>query len=285
MESLKKIGELCKTHYEKLILIVALIILGVAVGYLYLESQKEKEKIGEFFSDVGRRSNKPVPPANLTNYQAMLAVAQNPAKLDFTSPHNLFNPVKWKRLPDGGLLKEVKGTEGTLDQLDILDIRALNFVIVLDRVAGPGYWINITNEVAPANARRIAQFATVNPVNTNTKVFVLREVKGPPEEPSELVLELKETGERISISRDKPYVRADAYEADLRFRLDNKNFLRQRVGATLRLGSDEFKIIGINPNEISFLQVANEKRYTKRREATPANPAANTGGSTGGGGR
>src|SRR5438093_7248552 len=161
MDLLKKIAELCKAHYEKLILIVALIILGVAVGYLYLESQKEKEKIGEFFSDVGRRSNKPVPPANLTNYQTILAVAQNPPKLDFTQPHNLFNPVKWRKLGDSKF-KEVKGTETTLDQLDILEIRPLNFTIALDRVAGPGYWINVTNEVAPPNQRRIAQFATVN---------------------------------------------------------------------------------------------------------------------------
>jgi hypothetical protein len=278
MDLLKKIAELCKAHYEKLILILALIILGVAVGYLYLESQKEKEKIGEFFSDVGRRSNKPVPPANLTNYQTILAVAQTPPKLDFTQPHNLFNPVKWKKLGDT-IIKEVTGMEG-LDKLDILDIRPLNFVIALDRVAGPGYWINVTNEVAPPNQRRIAQFATINPVNTNTKVFVLREVKGPPEEPSELVLELKETGERITIAKDKPYVRAEAFETDLRFRLENKNFPRQRVGATLRLGGDEFKIIGISTNEINFL-APNEKRHNKRRDAVPVNPTANTGGSTG----
>src|SRR5258705_6630883 len=121
MDSLKKILEVCKQHYEKLILILALIILGVAVGYLYLESQKEKEKIREFFTDVGRRSNKPVPPANLTNYQTIVAVAQNPPKLDFTQPHNLVNPVKWKKIGDK-LIKELKGTESTLDQLEILTI-------------------------------------------------------------------------------------------------------------------------------------------------------------------
>jgi hypothetical protein len=284
MDSLKKILEVCKQHYEKLVLILALVILGVAVGYLYLESQKEKEKIREFFTDVGRRSNKPVLPANLTNYQTILAVAQNPPKLDFTSPHNVFNPVKWKKVGDkGGMIKEVIGTESTLDKLDILEIRPLNFTIALDRVAGPGYWINVTNEVAPLNQRRIAQFAGVNPVNTNTKVFILREVKGPPEEPSELVLELKENNERITIAKDKPYVRAEAFEADLRYQLENKNFLRQRVNATLRLGSDEFKIIAINQNEIHFLALPNEKKYIKRRQAP--NPGTNTASSTSGGGR
>jgi hypothetical protein len=281
MDSLKKILEVARQHYEKLILILTLIILGVAVGYLYFKSQEEKEKIREFFTDVGRRSNKPVPPANLTNYQAVLAIAQNPPKLDFTQPHNVLNPVKWKKAGDK-LFKEYKGTETTLDQLDILAIRPLNFVVAFDRVAGPGYWINVTNEVAPPNQRRIAQFAGVNPVNTNTKVFILREVTGPAEDPQELVLELKDSGERVTISKDKPYVRADAYEADLKYNLENKNFARQRVGATLRLGGDEFKIIAINQNEIHFL-ASNDKKHIKRRDAP--NPGTNTASSTSGGAR
>jgi hypothetical protein len=210
-------------------------------------------------------------------------VVQNPPKLDFTQPHNLVNPVKWKKIGDK-LIKELTGTE-SLDKLDILTIRPLNFVIAFDRVAGPGYWINVTNEVAPPNQRRIAQFTGVNPVNTNTKVFILREVTGPAEDPQGLVLELKESGERITISKDKPFVRADAYEADLRSNLENKSFLRQRIGATLRLGGDEFKIVGINQNEITFLAVANDKKYIKRREPGPNNAITNTAGSTSGGAR
>ena len=69
---MKKYGEILKQHYEKVILIAALVGLGVAVFYLYGETQKEKDKISEFFQDVGRRAVKPVPPVDLTNYTTII---------------------------------------------------------------------------------------------------------------------------------------------------------------------------------------------------------------------
>src|SRR6185503_16218925 len=130
----------------------------------------------EFFTDVQRKPAKGVRAADLTNYTAALLKLQNPPPLDFGSPHFLLNPVKWKQGPGGGPIKEVKGTESGLDMLEIVNITPLNFVIAFERTAGPGYWINVTNEVAIGPNRRIAQFATPN--STNTKVFILREVKG-----------------------------------------------------------------------------------------------------------
>jgi hypothetical protein len=272
MDSIKKYGEGLKQHYEKVILIVALIALGGAVFYLYGETQREKERISEFFQDVGRRAVKPVKPVDLTNYAAVVAKANNPPPLDLSLPHNVLNPVKWKQTPTGELIKEVTGTEGDLDLLEVTRHDPLNFSIHFDRTAGPGYWINITNEVAAGYNRRIAQFATLNV--TNLKVFILREVQGEPENPTALVLELKETGERVTISKEKPFVRAEAYEVDLRFPPENKNFPRQRVGATLRFGGEEYRIVGINQSEIIFMG-DNDKRYSKTvgaRQEAAANP-------------
>ena len=269
---MKKYGDIIKQHYEKVILIAALVGLGLAVFYLYSETQKEKDKISEFFQDVGRRAVKPVPPVNLTNYTVVINKAQNPPPLDLGRPHNVLNPVKWKQTSNGDLFKEVIGTESGLDLLEITRHDSLDFSIHFERVAGSGYWINITNEAVAGVGRRLAQFATLN--STNLKVFILREVKGPPEEPTELVLELKETGERVSISKDKPFVRAEAYEVDLRYPVENRDFKKQRVGATLRFGGEEYKIFAINQNEIVFLG-DNDKKYSKpvaRREAARAGP-------------
>ena len=270
MESLKRIGDVCKQHYEKLVLIVALLVLGGAVWYLFNESQSEKEKIKEFFTGVQRKSVKMVRPADLTNYSAVMQLSKAPPTLDYGPPHYLFNPVKWKKGANDELIKEAKGTE-LLDRLEITSIRPLNFTLAFDRVAGSGYWINMTNEVATGYGRRLAQFTKAG--ETNTKVFVLREVKGNQESPDELVLELKETGERVSITKDKPFVRAEAYEADIRYALENKNFPKQRVGATLRLGDEEYQIVAINQNEIVLL-APNEKKYTVRYKAGETNTAA-----------
>src|SRR5688572_17731161 len=165
MDSVKKYGEILKQHYEKVILIVALVGLGVAVFYLYGETQKEKDKISEFFQDVGRRAVKPVPPVNLTNYTAVIHKAQNPPPLDLGLPHNVLNPVKWKQTANGDLFKEIIGTESGIDLLEVTRHDALDFSIHFERVAGSGYWINITNEVAAAFGRRVAQFATLNATN------------------------------------------------------------------------------------------------------------------------
>jgi hypothetical protein len=261
MDSLKRLGDICRQHYEKLILIIALIVLGGAVWYLYMENESEKEKIKEFFTDVRRKPAKGVRPADLTNYTAALTKLQNPPALDLGLPHYLLNPVKWKESPQG-LIKEVTGTESGIDPLEIINITPLNFVIAFERTAGPGYWINVTNEVAVGGNRRIAQFATLN--STNTKVFILREVKGAAEDPAELILELKESSERVTISKEKPFMRAEAYQADLRYPLENnKTFLKQRVGAQLRFGGEDYKIVAINQNEIVLL-AGNDKKYTKR---------------------
>jgi hypothetical protein len=291
MDSLKQLGEICKQHYEKLILIVALVVLGVAVCWLYMENEREKEKIKEFFTEAQRKSAKMVPPADLTNYYAAVAKLQNPPPLELTLPHYLFNPVKWKQT-QGGLIKEVKGTESGIDLLEVVSITPLNFTIAFERKAGPGFWINVTNEVIVSAGRRIAQFATLN--STNTKVFILREVQPPPpEDPAQdaewlkqaqLVLELKETGERITISKEKPFVRADAYQTDLRYGPDNRMFSKQRVGAQLTFGGESYKIVGINQNEVE-LMASNDKKYTKRY--SPGAPAASAAASpaTGNGAR
>lgn len=262
MESLKRLGDICKQHYEKLILIIALIVLGGAVWWLYMENESEKEKIKDFFTDVRRKPAKGVRPADLTNYTAAVTKLQSPPALDFGLPHYLLNPVKWKQSSQG-LIKEVTGTESGIDPLEILNITPLNFVIAFERTAGPGYWINVTNEVVIGGNRRIAQFATLN--STNTRVFILREVKGTAEEPSELVLELKDSGERITISKEKPFVRAEAYQADLRYPLDTppKTFSKQRVGAKLHFGGENYEIVAINQNEIVLL-AGNLKKYSKR---------------------
>jgi hypothetical protein len=283
MDSIKKLGEVCKQHYEKLLLIVALVLLAGAVASLYMENEKQKEKIKEFFTDVKRTKASPVQSANLTNYNAALATLQNPPALDFGRPHYLLNSVKWKETPQGELIKETTETASGLDLLQIANISPLNFTIAFERKAGPGFWINITNEVITGGAgRRIAQFATLNA--TNLKVFILRDIKGPPppaDDPVqeeewvkqvEFVLELKDSGERISISKEKPFVRAEAYQADLNYPPEKKTFPRQRAGAHLSFGGEEYDIVAINQNEIIF-RALNDKKYTKRYDPAAAGTA------------
>ncbi len=163
---------------------------------------------------------------------------------------------------------EITSDQDLIKNIQVTTIRPLNFVIAFDRVAGSGYWFNVTNEVAsfPAPRRQI-YFAILNATNTSNKIFVLREVHGDTADPAGFVLELRETGDRIPVGRDKPYIRPDAYEADLKLILENKTFTKQRVGAKLRSGGDEYKIVAINQNEVVLSASSNDKKYLIRLAA------------------
>src|SRR2546425_621466 len=170
MEFLRKIGQVLREHHEKIILTLVLLGLAVAVAYVYQASQSEEQKLREFTKKFEKAKVNPVKAVDLSEYEAVVQVAQKPPHLDLSAPHNLLNPVKWQRSQKGDLIKVVTGTE-VVDKLEITRITPLNFVIAFSRPAGPGYWINITNEVATDPRKRfIAQYTILN--ETNKQVFI-----------------------------------------------------------------------------------------------------------------
>jgi hypothetical protein len=78
-----------------------------------------------------------------------------------------------------------------------------------------------------------------------------------------LVVELKESGERVEIGRERPFVRTNTFEVDLKWKVDNKEFKRQRTNSVVSLGGDPYKIVAINPAEV-VLSAPNDKKYTVR---------------------
>jgi hypothetical protein len=266
MEGLSKVGDIFRNHYEKVILALALLGLGAAVVILMQSSQAEQDKIQDYIGQVERRSGARVKPIDLTSLETKLKEAQTPPSLEIAGEHNLFNPVKWQRRADGAWIKNVKGTESTLDELEILRIAPLQFIISLDRFTGNGYTIAVTNEAAlPPYPKTMKPFYTLN--DTNKPLMILREIKGSQESP-ELVLELKDTGERVEISKEKPFIRTNTYEADLKWKVENRSFNRQRTNSVVPLGSDLYKIVAINPGEI-VMSASNDKKYTVRAPSAP----------------
>src|SRR6266568_1649957 len=264
MEFLKNIGAVCRQHYEKILLTLVLFGLAVTVAFLYHATQSEAEKVQDFLKVIAKKKVAGVKPVSLARSDAVIQQAQAPPALNLASPHYLLNPVRWQRLPGGQLVK-ITSDQDLIKNIQVTSIRPLNFVIAFDRVAGTVYHFNVTNEVAIfPKPRHESLFATLNVTN---KFFVLREVHGEPADPAAFVLELRETGDRISVGRDKPYVRPDAYEADLKLILENKTLTKQREGAKLRSGGDEYKIVAINQNEVVLSASSNDKKYIIRLSA------------------
>lgn len=276
MEFLKKIAQGCRQHYEKVILTGALIGLGLAVWFLYEASLAEETKTAEYLKGVAKRPVKPVPPLDLARTQAALKKASSPPSFNLSSGHYLFNPVTWQLGRDGNFIKIATGKEVGLSVLIASRIRPLNLSIALDRVATSGeppnvtvngYQMVSTNDAAPSHLRRLPQFATVNATNRNA-VFILREVKGPPEAPTELIVELRDTGERVSVLPNKPFTRTVDYEADLTYPITGKTYPRQRKGKIITAGGDTGKIAEITADTVVLSDESNQKTYNVRLAGT-----------------
>jgi hypothetical protein len=261
--------DLLKNHYEKLLLSLMLIGLAAAVWFLYQKSVTEEEAAKEYFVVVEKRKVKGVSPVDLSPYQNVLKKAQNPPPLVLAGGHNVFNPVKWQRRPDGTLLKIQTGREVGPEAMTIARVTPLYFIINLDKVANPGYIIGTTRENAerPIDRRKKAKFYTVNAPAATNDFFTLKEIKGPPEDPTELILELADTKERVSIAKGKDFKKAVGYEVDLKYPVENKDFKNLRIGSTLTLAGDQYIIVAISENEVVLSARLNDKKYTVRQIA------------------
>ena len=107
--------------------------------------------------------------------------------------------------------------------------------------------------------------AVVNPSETNKQsVFILREVKGEPKEPSELVGELKEfNGERFSFAPGRPYSRVLTYEAELRYKPNpDKKYTAIRTNSPVDIEGQVYKVVDITPQRVVLSDDSNGKQYS-----------------------
>src|ERR1041385_6311893 len=264
MDFLKKITDACRSHYEKLLL--SLVLLGLAGAVVYLSKIKsdEDEKIKEFLRQgVGTKKVAGVNPVDLSANDAALRLITNPPPLNFSLPHHLFNPVKWQRRPppDTTLIKLVTGYEVGWGKMSVTRITPLNFIIALQRVPTPGsYYIEVTHEGAarPADRKPKPRFATTN--SALNEFFKLIEIKGPPEEPTGLVLELADGVTKTEIAKDKPFTKVEGYEADLKYSIDGKAFNNLRLNSHIRFQGEDSIVIAITANEVVVSARSNDKK-------------------------
>ena len=275
MDQLKKIGLLCRQHYEKLILVFVLLLLAGAVWYLYQASQEEGDATRKMTEGYKTKAGAPVEAVKLDRFMAAMKVATNPPALNYAGKHNLFNPVKWQQPRGSGqYIKVVSGAEVGANAMRIVAISPLQLSIAFDRPAATGsdvtgYHIVVTNELATlVRQRRIVQYVPTGA--TNTQVFILNEVKGPPEAPTELVARLKDfNNETISFAPGKPYTRVVGHEAELVYVPSGKKYPRLRKDSPLDIEGEPYKVVDISASKVVVSDDSNGKRYTIEQMAAP----------------
>jgi hypothetical protein len=248
-----------KSHYEKIILSVVLLGLAAAAALMPMKVSQEKQKEEERRNVMTHPNAKQMPPVDLTTNAIVLARLEQPEQLKYGGEHNLFNPVRWKRRPDGGL---VRGSETGISALKITDIHPLYFRVSFDQVnATPDnirYQISVLKETG-RNHRPTPRIAGLNEKNN---MFTIKEVVGDPNDPMELKLLLEGEKEPIVISKGKPYEKIIGYAADFHHQTENRDWKDRTVKDELNFGGETYNIVAITANEVVLSASSNKKQTT-----------------------
>jgi hypothetical protein len=256
-----------KKHYEKIILSIVLLgLVGALLGLPFLISS-DQSRMKDLTDTIITTKVAPLPDLDLTRESGAAARLDSPAVFDFSTTNKLFNPVEWRRAADNTIFPVKTGKE-IVEACVVAKITPLYFLLTFDSVetngVAPRYVVGIERQAAasPAQRRRVQRYVSSD--DPKKDLFTLVSVKGPPENPDQLVLKLADTGETVSISKDKPFQRVDAYTADLKYDPEKKIFMNRREGSAISFGGEDYIIVAIHDNEVILSAASNQKRTTLR---------------------
>ncbi len=264
--------EFLKKHYEKVLLSVVLVGLAVAAALLPIKVASVRNTLEQATRRYETRNIKPLKPLDLSTNEAELARLETgvPMPLE-THGHHIFNPIEWVQKPGPDRILIPREDTGT-KALIVTNIEPLHTTIEFEglRDAGPNprYTFRVKREAATNNIfwhpyQRIAG------VGDKSDAFTLKEVKGPKEDPTEVVLELSDSKQTVSVSKDKPYDEVAGYAADLRYGVDNKLFPHVRQGQKITVGGVAYNIVAISQSDVTLEDSQTRKRTTIHWAAAP----------------
>ncbi len=254
-----------KKHYEKILLGVVLLGLVGAMVFLPFLILHDRNVLDNTRMGIISHPVKPLPPLDLTEESNTIQRLQLPYQLDFETTNKLFNPVVWQRAVDGTLIKIESGNEVGPAAVKVTSIKPLYFILTLDSVQtnqfGARYIIGVESQAAPVSWRRTKRqhYASIGDKN---EAFAITAVQGPPDNPTQLILQLTDSGEMATIAKNKPFRRVDAFMADLKYGPEEKSWDGQRVGDDLKFAGDDYIIVAIGRNEVVLSAKSNQKKTT-----------------------
>jgi hypothetical protein len=267
-----------KKNYEKILLGLVLVGLVVVAVFLLFLVASEKQAQADRRNKITTRTPKPLFPPELSQVDASLKRAGTPFQLVLSdSTHKLFNPERWQKSPDGHLVRNPVGVE--LLKTEITKIGDLYFIVTLDTInpseAGTRYGITIEQQAAVKPSKKTIYAAKGDkPKEYDDKkdTVAVRDVQGPPEDPTALVLEFSDSDAPVTISKDKPFRRVDGHTADMKYPPENRVFLNRRANSPLTgkilVAGEEYNIVSITENEV-VLRGKNQKNWIIKNNAAP----------------
>ena len=270
-----------KKHYEKILLGFVLLGLVGALVFLPFMIASDQQKLKDMSYGVVHPKAAPLPGLDLTRETNVLGRLQSPYKLDFSTTNKLFNSVPWQKTPDGRLIKNAAGNEVSL--VAVTKITPLYLILTLDSIETNSlatnefvarYVISMERQASalPAQRGKRQHYASVGEkVGEKNDAFIIREVSGSLANPGmlKLILQLTDTGEKVTLSKDKPFRRTDGYSVDLKYDPEGKKWQGQRKDADLRFAGDDNIIVAINQDSVILRARSNDKKTTLTYSPNP----------------
>jgi len=258
-----------KKHYEKLLLGIVLLLVAVAVGFLPIKINSEKQKLKDLSTQRRNPKVQPLTNLDMTLPDEALKLMATPKRYDLGPPNKLFNPMPWQQTRDNPP-RLIPGVKVGPVAAVVTNITPLYLRLTLDSVtvsdSGTKYVIGVEKQAA-TNAKDRPKKQAYCKVGDKNETFKLIEVKGAPENPTNVVVELNDAGEHAVVAKDPPFKRVDGYMADLKYPPENKNWPARRVGSSLSFNGEDYKIVSITQNEVILL-APNKKKWTIKYNAT-----------------
>lgn len=260
-----------KKHYEKILLTVVLMGLVGALVFLPVLIRRDQDEVDQMTTAVINPPIKPLSALDLTRQSNAFERLQSPYSLDFSTTNKLFNPLQWQKKADGSVVPVKLGTIGpeaavvtrtyplyTIITLDAVETNAIDTNDVATR-----YVMSVERQAAPQPGQRVKRQHYAS-IAEKVDAFTIRSVKGSLDNPAqlELTVQLADTGEQATISKDKPFRRVDGYSADLKYDPEGKKWQAQRLGADLKFNADDYIIVAIDQNSVILLARSNQKKTT-----------------------
>jgi hypothetical protein len=252
-----------KKHYEKILLGVVLLGLVGALVFLPYWILRDRDILDATRNGITSQAVEPLSPLNLTEQDNIIRRLQSPNKLDFETTNRLFDPVEWQKTKNGSLIKIESGREIGPQAVVITRTTPLYFILTLDSVEtnefGARYIIGVERQTTAKQWQRARRqhYASIGDKN---EAFTIITVKGPPDNPTQLILRLTDTGETAMLSKDKPFRRVDGYVAGLKYAPEGKSWQDQRVNDVLKFAGDDYIIVAIDKNEVILSAKSNQKK-------------------------
>jgi hypothetical protein len=239
-----------KKHYEKIIL--CLVLLGLAGAALHMSGVIQGVRVQlQPVTIAPPAKTAPIAPLDLKPYVDVLEQITNPPPVLLSGDHNLFNPVTWKRKANGDLMKIIKTGP---DALMVTNIVPLYTIIAYEHPTGGAIYAMSWQQ--HADLRLPNRRGTPEHLQKDEKKkivpFIVRGIKGAENDPSEINLEIVDTGEtNVWVSTNSPYKRVDSHLADLRYDPDPQLSLnKKQVNDAFRLENELYKIVEITNNAV-----------------------------------